>query len=320
VWPTGGFMRLSSLASIVVVPLFVTVLGSTAMAAPPAKRAAKRSSSSASSSAAPRVLPAPTLKAESLPALPAPAADKTAVLPTSIAMMPALNADGPVTGAMPIVNASVAGSSEPLSSPAGSSSPPAQDAPQRGKSRSGASSGFVLQFGPGLLAPVTPFYQGADIVLPGASLDIRTGYYFGHVGIVAGVRGSYGHTGGGCSGDSCNGYSLQIPVVVQLAQDRAHGFYGEIGAGLGSTFAVFNKRATVEVSTPVELKLGAGYRLDPASASMPGASTLDFKLGADLGAMTHADIDADDGKYKGSIADPQLHVVLAAQVLAHFSL
>jgi hypothetical protein len=162
--------------------------------------------------------------------------------------------------------------------------------------------------------------SGVKTLGPGVSFDARLGYYVTpHVGILVGVRGSYGHQDPGCSGDSCNGYSLQVPLMVQFAgTDRTRGVYVEVGIGLGTTYGASTEGAVYKLSSPAELKLGLGYRLAGAGGARR-TTTLDLNIGADFGSITSAEISTNAGSYSGSV-DGTTHVVVALSVSSHFSL
>ena len=181
--------------------------------------------------------------------------------------------------------------------------------------------GFVLAIGTSLVVPMTGFVEGSESLGRGIALDARAGYYLSkHVGIVGGFRGGLGHRV--CSDDSCHGYSLQLPVMVQYsATNRTRGFYGEAGVGLFTTYSTSAGDATVTVSTPVELKLGAGYCLGGSGRSaLDRALSADLRLGVDLGRMTSAEIERGSQSYSGSIDHPTVHVVVALGLMGHFAL
>jgi hypothetical protein len=302
-------MRLSSLVSIAVVgPLLLALSTSEANAASPAP--AKRSSSSRAPAA--RVLPAPAIaNVDSLPPLPAAPRDVTSFTTVTSAPVPSE-------------------SPEALPSPPASPPPVVADVKPADPLREGSDpklvkpSGFVLQFGSGVLAPASSFARGASTVGPGVSLDVRLGYYVSpHVGVIVGFRGSYAHEGGMCEDDSkCKGYSLQAPLLLQFARtDRARGLYGEIGVGLGTTYGASGDGYTVKVSSPAELKLGTGYRIAGAG-DVARTLTLDMSFGVDIGTMTKVEAQVGSTKLKADIAsaDHTTHVVLALSLIAHFSL
>lgn len=320
-------MRLFKLASVVapVVIALCTLAPSSATAAPSAagKRIAKRAGANA---APPRVLPAPLPKAEVLPPLPPVARDVTAITTLTSASI----ADGWTGGSNADVTpaSATAGTSEPLPTlPPATAAAPAV-APRSSPDvvhASGAGgadvkpSGFVFQVGTGALVPATSFVSGVDALGPGISFDVRLGYYATpHVGVLIGFRGSYGHRGKGCS-DSCDGYSLQAPVMLQFAQiDRTRGLYGEIGVGLGTTYGASTKGAVYTLTSPAELKLGAGYRFAGAGG-VRRATAVDINLGVDLGSITSAEVHTGGETYSGSV-DGTTHLVLALSVISHFSL
>ena len=180
-------------------------------------------------------------------------------------------------------------------------------------------SGWVFSFGSGGLFPATSFVPGAKALGPGVSFDVRLGYYpAAHIGLVVGFRGSYGHEVSGCV-DSCSGYSLQVPVMLQLAaQDRTRGIYAELGVGVATTYAGAGGGATYSLSSPAEMKVGFGYRF-AGSGGARRSTTLDLNLGVDVGSITSAEVHAAGRSYSGKV-DGAMHVVLALSAIMHFSL
>jgi len=85
-----------------------------------------------------------------------------------------------------------------------------------------APTGLVLEVGPEIVVPATPFTSGDRPFGPGLGLEVRAGYYFAqHVGVIAGMRASVAHHVPSC--DDYKGVGFQIPVVVQLAASRSRG-------------------------------------------------------------------------------------------------
>lgn len=334
-------MRTFTLASLVaaaVVVGLVTLASSSAAAAPAAggKRVARRSGAHATG-APPRVLPAPLPKAEALPPLPPVARDVTALTTLTSASV----GDGSNAAWGPVVGPASAGAvtSEgltPLPAPSPSLSPSLTTGGTPSALTSGARpgaretvtssgnaardvkpTGFVLDFGIGGLFPATAFVSGARPLGPGVSFDGRLGYYMTpHIGLVVGLRGSDGHRVPGCGGDSCDGYSVQAPVILQFAgTDRARGVYSEVGVGLGTTYGA---GGVYKLSSPAELKLGLGYRFAGAGGARRTIA-LDLNLGADIGSITSAEVHTGSGSYSGSV-DGNTHLVVALSLISHFSL
>lgn len=282
-------MRSSSL-----VPVFVVLLASSAHAASPpsgVKRVAKRAA------ATPYVLPAPAPKDESLPALPPP--------PPAAAPAPLPPPSAPVQ--LELRSAAEADHAVVV---------PAASGPNDVKS-----TGLVLQFGAGVLAPAFAFAPGTATMGPGVSFDVRVGTYATpHLGVLVGFRGSYGHSGGLCGDECSKGYSLQVPLMLQFAQrDRTRGAYLELGLGFGTTYGGSGDGFTYALSTPIEFKSGIGYRLSGANDARRRL-TLDLNLGMDIGSMSHAKLRAGDVSYDGPIDKAPTHVVVALSLISHFSL
>ena len=173
----------------------------------------------------------------------------------------------------------------------------AKDAPvaaSTASERRSAGPGFVMTLGSG------GSYVGGAIVKDlafGAGLvtfDLKLGGYITpHVGILAGVQGGFGALFEGCSGTCSKAVHYQIPIVAQYAfQDRSQGAYLEGGIGIVSTYRAStdsekNPHQTpesLEASSPIDFKLGVGYRI-PISAVRDKVATgaFDLRLGADLG-------------------------------------
>jgi len=333
-------MRLFTFASLAVASVvvgLVTLAPVSAAAAPAAaapaaagKRVARRAGA-ASAGEGPRVLPAPLPKVEALPPLPPVARDVTAITTLTSASV-GEGTSGPSDAAGPAPSPVAGGATEalpalPAAGPAVGSGAvsAARDvpvAPPGGGAREVKPTGFVLQLGMGVLTPATTFISGLRPLGPGVALELRLGYYATpHVGIVTGFRGSFGHELIGCSVCSTNGYSTQVPIIVQLAdKDRTHGVYGEVGIGLGTTYSgPAGNGATYSFSSPVELKLGVGYRFAGAHGARP-ATTADLNVGVDIGSIESAEVRSKSGGTVTDTSSEPTHVVVASSLLVHFSL
>lgn len=323
-------MRTFTLASLAATPVVVgIVLASGTAAAAPAgpagKRIARRPATTASATAA-RPLPAPLPKDEVLPPLPPVARDVTAIATLPSAPAPDWTSGGgagvgttPSTAASETLPALSPG--EPSSSVAGAPASPdvVKSADKAG--REVAPSGWVFQLGTGVLAPTSPFIPGLRTLGPGAAFDARLGYYAGaHVGLLVGVRGSYGHTLPGCSGCDA-GYSYQLPVMLQLAAiDRTRGVYVDAGVGLGTTYGgKAGSSASYTMTSAVEAKLGLGYRFGSAGAAR-SATSFDLNLGVDVGAIDNVEVTTGNGKTSSASGDAPTHAVVAVSLVIHFSL
>ena len=185
--------------------------------------------------------------------------------------------------------------------------------------------GIDLAIGAGALLPATSFTSGSgETLLGGASLEAHVGYYFmSHLGVVRGFRGSLGHQIRGCSdSDKCSGYSLQVPVMLEIAANhRARGFYGAAGVGLLTTYSTSAGDVTATLHSPLELKLGVGYRVGSGNKSaFERMLAVDINAGVDIGRVTSADLQVGSNEASGSIDNPTVHVVVALGVSGHFSL
>lgn len=311
-------MRLFELVAMVVVPVvgLVALSPSSAGAAP--ARAAKRATNPTKKSApAAPPLPAPT--ADALPQLPPVTRDVTAFTTLTAASNAGASSPASAVGGATVTLTS--GTPEGAALRAAEAPPPARETVtvKENDIAETKPSGWVLQLGSGGLFPATSFVPGAKTLGPGVSFDVRLGYYpASHIGVLVGFRGSYGHEVSGC-GDSCSGYSLQVPVMLQFAaQDRARGAYGELGVGLGTTYGGAAGGATYSLSSPVEMKVGFGYRF-AGSGGARRSTTLDLNLGLDIGSITSEEVRAADLSYSGKV-NGATHVVLALSAIMHFSL
>ena len=329
------FMLASMVVASVVVSL-VTFAPSSAVAAPAAtgKRVAKRAGTTATGAgttatgASPRVLPAPLPKADVLPPLPPVPRDVTAITTVTSASI-GVGAGGPGDPGAPA--AAPAGAPETLPPlPAGepglgaSAAPAARDVVVMPRSTASARevkpTGWVIQLGSGALMPATSFISGLRPLTPGVAFELRLGYYATpRFGILTGVRASYGHEVLGCAG--CNaGYSTQVPVILQFAEDRTHGVYGELGLGFATNYSgPAGGGATYSFSSPVEAKVGAGYRFAGAHSARP-ATTADLNVGVDVGSIGSAELKTKSGSVVSDDGDEPTHVVVALSLLLHFSL
>lgn len=311
-------MRLFQLVAMVVVPVvgLAALSPSSAEAAParPAKRATKKN--------APAAAPLPAPAAEALPPLPPVTRDVTAFSTITTASNASASGAASSGAVAPVTLTSGALDGAALPAPlAGEASPAARETVtvKENDIAETKPSGWVLQLGSGGLFPATSFAPGVKTLGPGVSFDVRLGYYpASHIGVLVGFRGSYGHEPSGC-GDSCSGYSLQVPVMLQFAaQDRARGIYGEVGLGFGTTYGGTAGGATYSLSSPVEMKLGFGYRF-AGSGGARRSTTLDLNLGTDVGSITSAEVHTSNVAYSGKV-DGATHVVVALSAIMHFSL
>lgn len=197
---------------------------------------------------------------------------------------------------------------------------PAADAPTRPALPPVSPTGLVIDLGLGVVAPATPFLKNDDVLGPGLGADIRGGYYVArHIGLVGGLRVSGAHALAGCS--DCKNVGYQVPLLVQIAASRTRGIYGEAGVGLLSGYALSKGDATLRLSTPAVLKLGAGYRIGlPGTSSLERQTSADIHVGVDLGQMTTATAEIGKASGSASIENPVIHVVVGAGIIGHFAL
>ena len=274
----------------------------------------------------PAPLPAPLPKNEPLPPLPPVTRDVTAVTSITSAPLPDWTTNGTSASGGASMSGAQGEALPPL--PAGDQVAPA------GGARAGADvvstvdhvrevkpSGFVVQLGGGVLAPTQSFVAGMRTIGPGASTELRLGYYVSpHFGILLGVRGSYGHALAG-AGDSSNGYSVQVPVLFQIAAtDRTRGVYFDFGVGLGTTYGgTAGEGLSYTLTSRVEGKFGIGYRIGGMSSGARSPFSVDLNLGMDVGAINSVKVDTSEGSFSDTTDQP-VHVAVALSALLHFSL
>ncbi len=174
-----------------------------------------------------------------------------------------------------------------------------------------AGRGFVLTLSSGLSYVGGQIAQ--DLTLAGAlmTFDVRVGAYVTpHVGIFSGVHGGYGGLFEGCAGP-CSAHHYQVPVVAQYAVvDRTRGLYVEGGLALLSTLGASSAEGEAPeaftVSTPMDVKIGIGYRINGA----------ELRLGADLGRFENVKYVSSIAKVEGEVAADrrELHVGVGLSV------
>jgi hypothetical protein len=313
------FVFASRALSPVIVLGAVTLASSTSHAAAAPAAATKR----ASHRVLPAPLPAPLPKVEPLPQLPPVARDVTAV--TSITLPDWTTAGASASGAASSSSAQGGGlpplpAAETLG--AAGARPGADVVSTVDTVREVKPSGFVVQIGGGVLAPTQSFVSGMRTIGPGASTELRLGYYVSpHFGILLGVRGSYGHALAG-AGDSSTGYSVQVPVLFQIAAtDRTRGVYFDFGVGLGTTYGgTAGDGVSYTLTSRVEGKFGIGYRIGGASSGAPRSPfSVDLNLGMDVGAINGVKVETSERSFSDTTDEP-VHVALALSALLHFSL
>ncbi len=202
-------------------------------------------------------------------------------------------------------------------------------APKKGDPPS-AGPGFVLVLGSGLGFLGGKAAEGIDVSAGLVTFDLQLGAYVSqHVGIMAGVRGGYGALIDGCAGSCTKAFAYHLPVVVQYAlKDRSRGAYFEGGLALFTTYGGSTDTAsgdspeTLKVSAPIDLKLGAGYRI-PMNATPEKAATtaFDLRFGVDLGQFKSLEYGSVAGSVKGDVLSERqaMHFALGLSAGYHFS-
>ena len=187
-----------------------------------------------------------------------------------------------------------------------------------------APTGLVLSGSLVALAPLTPLADGGKLLTAGVGLELRAGGYFtNHIGISAGFRVSGGHMVCDGNKDLCSGVAVQLPLMLEIAQARNNGFYGEVGVGFLTAYLFGKDPSFMRIWTPAVLKGGLGYRLgNLAKGDFERTLAVDVRLGADVGRMTNYSIEgfSDVKDASGSVANPSLYLSAGLSVGAHFSL
>ena len=187
-----------------------------------------------------------------------------------------------------------------------------------------APTGLVLSGSLVTLAPLTPLAEGGKVLTAGVGLDLRVGGYFtNHLGLTAGFRVSAGHMVCHDNKELCSGDAVQLPLMLEIAQARNNGLYGEIGAGFLTAYLFGKDPSYMRIWTPAVLKGGLGYRIgNLAKGEFERQLAVDVRLGADVGSMTNYSIEgfSDVKDASGSVAHPTLYLSAGLSVGAHFSL
>ncbi len=193
-------------------------------------------------------------------------------------------------------------------------------------------SGITFDMRWSMLVPTGDYLSGTGVGMssfgPGSAIALSIGFHpFRHVGFLVGARGSFGHAGvDGCdanaSNASCGGYSLQVPVMLELdATDRMRGFFFQGGLGLMTSYTAYGAGGTMSFANDFgEYKAAVGWR-HPFNRGEARASWLGLEvfLGADVGQFASADIHSIDGAASGSIDARAWHYVFEGGVGMHFT-
>lgn len=187
-----------------------------------------------------------------------------------------------------------------------------------------APTGLVLSSSLVALAPLTPLADGGKLLTAGVGLELRVGGYFtDHLGITAGFRVSGGHMVCHDNKELCSGIAVQLPLMLEIAQARNNGLYGEVGVGFLTAYLFGKDPSYMRVWTPAVLKGGLGYRVgNLAKGDFERGLAVDVRLGADVGRMTSYSIEgfSDVKDASGSIDNPTLYLSAGLSVGVHFSL
>lgn len=259
------------------------------------------------------------------------AAAAVSALSTSVAFA---DAPPPVEGAGDASPApATVASASPLPSPPPSSAaaPSAEAAPPPGSDTtpspatgepSSSRTGFVIAPGAGLAVLGGQLAKDAEIGAVLATFELQVGGYFSpKVGLLVGVKGGYGSITEGCAG--CSALAYQFPIVLEYAfRDRVRGAYFLGGLALGTTYIATtgSRSEKLTFSTPVDFKLGLGYRIPRSTGARAAKEALDLRFGLDFGTFKSLDYSSGGKRLSGDIAssDRAGHVTLGLNVGYHF--
>ncbi len=191
----------------------------------------------------------------------------------------------------------------------------ADDKPQSSASTKGPyTTGWQLQGGTSLsfLGGETAKNNAFSAVHANADF-LAGGYLTDHFGIFGGVRLGFGKVTASC--DGCSSAAFRIPVLFQYAlRDRLHGLYLEGGLSFINLVTSHAGDATGSVNDIADLESGIGYRFQHDKTS-----SLDLRLGLDLGAFTHAHVEVGNRSGDGAITSQALHYNVALGVTYAFA-
>ncbi len=166
----------------------------------------------------------------------------------------------------------------------------------------------------------------------GFAMRFRGGYYMTrHIGLLAGLEGSFGFLGKGCTGGrdaTCAAFSVSLPVTAQYAfASRTRGAYVEGGLSflnvqLFTAHPTSSETQVVTMFSPVDLTLGAGYRIDIAPEPKAGqtGAVIELSLRADIGQYWSGSFRDGAGSASGSVApgDRAFHVAATLNAARRF--
>lgn len=218
-----------------------------------------------------------------------------------------------------------------LASPAPSAAGSPKDEPATlAGGASSAGPGFVLAVGTGMTYLGGRAAEGASIGAGLATLELKLGGYLTpHFGLMAGIEGGYGGVFDGCDGCEKAAH-YQIPIVAQVAfTDRRRGAYLEGGFAVLSTYFMHTDpdgpsrvgSETIKMSSPVDAKLGGGYRFPVGDAVGKPANVLDLRFAVDLGQFTTIDYRSSRERFAGDIpsGNRAMHFALGFGLAYHFA-
>jgi hypothetical protein len=121
--------------------------------------------------------------------------------------------------------------------------------------------GFMIRAELPLVMQQGSLFKGEDALGPGVGFGAHGGYYFTpHLGVLGGAQLSIGHSQSNC--DGCKGTTLELPLYIEIAQNRVRGLYGDVGVALLPTASLTDATgATVSLQGLADAKIGFGYRM-----------------------------------------------------------
>jgi hypothetical protein len=179
--------------------------------------------------------------------------------------------------------------------------------------------GFTIRLELPLVMQQGSLFKGEDALGPGVGVGGALGYYFTpHIGVLGGAQLSFGHSQGGC--DGCKGSTLELPLFVEIAQNRVRGFYGDVGVALLPTASLSDgSGTTLSLQGLADAKIGFGYRLsqrDLTGNSSRSLVALSFFTAASAGKYSSVSVQDGDSRASGDVADAKqdFHYTLSAGV------
>lgn len=231
-----------------------------------------------------------------------------------------------VASAAPLPSPPPPSAASPAAAPGAEAAPPpgSDTAPSSAAGEpSSSGTGFVIAPSAGLAVLGGQLAKDVEIGALLATFELQVGGYFSpKVGLLVGAKGGYGSITEGCAG-SCSALAYQFPVVLEYVfRDRVRGAYFLGGLALGTTYIATaeSNGQKLTFSTPVDFKLGLGYRIPRSAGARAAKEALDLRFGLDFGTFKSLGYSAGGERLAGDIAsnDRAGHVTLGLNVGYHF--